>query len=87
MDHVMAVMANPAVIVAAFDPDGLAAFLTKTFGSLLLTGIGIYAIPHLSQSRRTQLIQYVGLAIGVLIIFFAPQALKAMALKIASYLT
>jgi Na+/H+ antiporter NhaD/arsenite permease-like protein len=73
------------VVVAALNSDKFSADLSRFFGSLLLVAVGIMAIPHLSQSRRSQLVQYVVLVIGVLIIFFSPQTLKKLALEIAGY--
>jgi uncharacterized membrane protein YqgA involved in biofilm formation len=81
--HVL--IAKATLVVAEISADAFNAWLQKTVGSLLLTVVGIFAIQHLHQSRRNQLLQYVGLAILVLGIFFVPETLKDLAVQIFGY--
>jgi uncharacterized membrane protein YqgA involved in biofilm formation len=78
-------LAEMAVVVAEISADEFNSWVARTVGSILLTLIGIFAIQHLSNSKRNQLIQYVGLALVVLGIFFVPETLRDLAVQIFTY--
>jgi hypothetical protein len=78
-------LAEAALVVAEISADGFNSWVGRTVGSILLTLIGIFAIPHLATSKRNQLIQYVVLALFVLGIFFVPEVLKDLAVQVFGY--